>query len=60
MQKSTNNSPVEFKRRKLLGEDLVSCSVEELNELELQLETSLNSIKQTRVNMSSSHFICFG
>ncbi|CAL9192323.1 unnamed protein product [Musa hybrid cultivar] len=39
---------LEDHKRKLLGEDLVSCSVEELNELELQLETSLNSIKQTR------------
>ncbi|KAJ8499019.1 hypothetical protein OPV22_009571 [Ensete ventricosum] len=39
---------LEAHNRKLLGEDLVSCSVEELNGLELQLETSLSSIKQTR------------
>ncbi|WOK94934.1 hypothetical protein Cni_G03639 [Canna indica] len=35
-------------KRKLLGEDLESCSVQELSELEVQLEKSLCNIKKTR------------
>ncbi|TKW36756.1 hypothetical protein SEVIR_1G003401v4 [Setaria viridis] len=39
---------IEAYRRKLLGESLGSCSIQELQELELQLEKSLSSIRQRK------------
>ncbi|KAJ1277445.1 hypothetical protein BS78_04G004400 [Paspalum vaginatum] len=39
---------MEAYRRKLLGESLGSCSVQELRELEAQLEKSLSSIRQRK------------
>ncbi|KAF0911694.1 hypothetical protein E2562_011694 [Oryza meyeriana var. granulata] len=36
---------VEAYKRKMQGEDLESCSLQELNELEMQLEKSLSSIR---------------
>ncbi|CAN6236817.1 unnamed protein product [Urochloa humidicola] len=39
---------IEAFKRKLLGESLGSCSVQELQELELQLEKSLSSIRQRK------------
>ncbi|XP_074570633.1 MADS-box protein SOC1-like [Curcuma longa] len=42
---------IEAQKRKLLGENLGSCSAEELNELEVQLEKSLSSIKEKRRRM---------
>ncbi|KAG6486963.1 hypothetical protein ZIOFF_055544 [Zingiber officinale] len=40
---------IEAQKRKILGENLGSCSAEELNELEVQLEKSLRSVKEKRV-----------
>lgn len=39
----------EIQRRKLLGESLESCSVEELHDIELQLERSLSNIRRGKV-----------
>jgi len=39
---------IEASKRKLLGESLGSCSIQELQELELQLEKSLSSIRQRK------------
>ncbi|RLN10003.1 MADS-box protein SOC1-like isoform X1 [Panicum miliaceum] len=39
---------IEAYKRKLLGESLGSCSIQELQELELQLEKSLSSIRQRK------------
>jgi len=39
---------IEASKRKLLGESLGSCSIKELQELELQLENSLSSIRQRK------------
>ncbi|XP_042421367.1 MADS-box transcription factor 50-like [Zingiber officinale] len=42
---------IEAQKRKILGENLGSCSAEELNELEVQLEKSLRSVKEKRRRM---------
>ncbi|WOL18974.1 hypothetical protein Cni_G27771 [Canna indica] len=44
---------IEAQKRKLLGEHLGSCSLQELNELEDQLERSLSNIKEKRWRMLS-------
>ncbi|KAG1359342.1 MADS-box protein SOC1 [Cocos nucifera] len=38
-------------KRKLLGENLESCTVEELHELEFQLEQSLSNIRERKYHM---------
>ncbi|XP_010941171.1 MADS-box protein SOC1 isoform X2 [Elaeis guineensis] len=38
-------------KRKLLGENLESCTVEELHELEFQLEKSLSNIRERKYHM---------
>ncbi|XP_026660211.1 MADS-box protein SOC1-like isoform X2 [Phoenix dactylifera] len=42
---------LEASKRNLLGENLESCAVEELHELELQLERSLSSIRKQKYQM---------
>ncbi|XP_010934920.1 MADS-box transcription factor 50 isoform X1 [Elaeis guineensis] len=42
---------LEASKRKLLGENLESCAIEELHDLELQLEQSLSSIRNRKYQM---------
>ncbi|KAG6483047.1 hypothetical protein ZIOFF_059687 [Zingiber officinale] len=46
---------IEAQKRKILGENLGSCSAEELNELEVQLEKSLRSVKEKRKNVGRAN-----
>ncbi|KAG5406425.1 hypothetical protein IGI04_012544 [Brassica rapa subsp. trilocularis] len=42
--------------RKLMGQDLGSCSVDELNEITIQIEKSLTLIRSTKISIQPSSF----
>ena len=48
---------IEAYKRKMLGEGLGSCSMQELKELEMQLEKSLNSIRQKKQKKMMDHIL---
>jgi len=52
---SKNIELLEAYRRKLMGESLESCSVEELHELENQLDRSLSNIRGRKYHLLSEH-----
>ncbi|KAG6526393.1 hypothetical protein ZIOFF_016377 [Zingiber officinale] len=48
---------LEAQKRKLLGENLGSCSIDELNELEAQLEKSLSRVKGKKRTMLEEQIV---